>query len=192
MYWHTSLGINDDNSVTKQEIQRPKHQMRCNQRRTWSENSAHSHNGQSSDSIWLRDKHCLGMWCGPMHARRIIVSIQTLDWQFSRGHERARDTFSIAIFFTPRGLMNHYFGQSCPYKAWWCQMSQQINLWTTLPKMILGYPGVVLQTFRPMITKKKLLKHFWDWPFPLKVDAADDDADKSAFEKLRCHLAQRS
>ena len=44
--------------------------------------------------------------------------------------------------------------------------------------------------------EKKLLKHFWDWPFPpLKLTPTPTPpttTDKSAFEKLRCQVAQRS
>ena len=36
------------------------------------------------------------------------------------------------------------------YKAWWCQISLKNELWPTFPKMILGHPGVVLQSLRPI------------------------------------------
>ena len=52
--------------------------------------------------------------------------------------------------FDPRGVEESLIGQFWPYKAWWCQISQKNELWPTFPKMILGHPEVVLQSFRPI------------------------------------------
>ena len=63
-----------------------------------------------------------------------------------------------------------------------------------------SYDMLLMSSQRSFMPKKekKLLKSFWDWPFPsLKLPPptklpTPKTTDKSAFEKLRCHLVQRS
>ena len=51
---------------------------------------------------WLRNKHCLSMWCGPTHARGLIVSLKTDN--FPRACVRPHHMLSVYpdydIYFT--------------------------------------------------------------------------------------------
>ena len=73
------------------------------------------------------------------------------------------------------------------------------NLYSDSTKSFLWYVGNVIPKKLHAKKEKKLLKRFWDWPFPpLKLTPTPPTptppttTDKSAFEKLRCQMAQRS
>ena len=64
--------------------------------------------------------------------------------------ETAARIAKITIFSTPAGLRNHQLGNFDHIRHGGVKFHKKNELWPTFPKMILGHPEVVLQSFRPV------------------------------------------